>query len=186
MNAETRRARKIILALSEKLSDELLGAWFPDTAPKQVRELLRRTADSCSLKSETRRTRAQAETPIKSGAREADTRARLGIEDEQCLLYTDGASRGNPGEAGAGFVVFDGKKNEILTGSTYLGKCTNNVAEYQALISGLESTAGLGCRKLQIFMDSELIVRQVQGTYKVKNAKLKPLFNRVCKLLKDD
>ena len=98
-------------------------------------------------------------------------------------LYTDGASRGNPGEAGAGAVILDDQGEELAARSFYLGKCSNNVAEYKALIFGLQAALELGCRQLEIFLDSQLIVRQVQGQYKVKNAGLKPLFAQVKQLL---
>ena len=98
-------------------------------------------------------------------------------------LYTDGASRGNPGEAGAGVVILDNNGEELVARSFYLGKCSNNVAEYKALIFGLRQALELGCRRLDIFLDSQLIVRQIQGKYKVKNAGLKPLFAEVRQLL---
>ena len=100
-----------------------------------------------------------------------------------CKLFTDGASRGNPGEAGAGSVLLDGDGQELATRSSYLGQCTNNVAEYKALILGLQSALELGCAKLEIFLDSQLIVRQIQGQYKVKHPTLKPLFVEVKELL---
>lgn len=100
-----------------------------------------------------------------------------------CRLFTDGASRGNPGEAGAGIVLLDDDNQELIARSLYLGTSTNNVAEYKALVLGLETAIQLGCSRLAIFMDSQLIVRQVQGRYKVKNANLKPLFDKVKGLL---
>lgn len=99
------------------------------------------------------------------------------------MLYTDGASRGNPGEAGAGVVILDDRRQEIATRAEYLGQCTNNVAEYQALILGLSEAAQLGCKNLRIFLDSQLIVRQIQGSYKVKNSALLPLFAKAKELL---
>lgn len=103
--------------------------------------------------------------------------------DHGFRLFTDGASRGNPGEAGAGFVLLDDQGREILAQGHYLGQCTNNVAEYRALILGLGQTLELGCRKLDIFLDSELIVRQLNGQYKVKNQALRTLFAEVQSLL---
>ncbi|MCI5142026.1 MAG: reverse transcriptase-like protein [Candidatus Electrothrix sp. ATG1] len=100
-----------------------------------------------------------------------------------CKLFTDGASRGNPGEAGAGSVLLDGDGQELAARSSYLGQCTNNVAEYKALLLGLQSALELGCGKLEIFLDSQLIVRQLQGQYKVKHPTLKPLFVEVKELL---
>ena len=103
--------------------------------------------------------------------------------DTPCTLFTDGAARGNPGEAGAGAVLIGSDGNELGSRSLYLGECTNNVAEYQALIAGLELAEQSGCRVLEIRLDSELIVQQIKGEYKVKNAHLKPLFQKVCSYL---
>jgi len=94
-------------------------------------------------------------------------------------LFTDGASRGNPGQAGAGAVLLSPKGEELIARSAYLGTCTNNVAEYRALILGLDASLQLGCEELSIALDSELIVRQIQGRYKVKNESLLPLFQQV-------
>jgi ribonuclease HI/probable phosphoglycerate mutase len=101
-----------------------------------------------------------------------------------CQLFTDGASRGNPGQAGAGATLLDSSGQEISGRSLYLGQCTNNVAEYRALILGLETAIEFGCSQLAIFLDSQLIVRQLQGQYKVKHPDLKPLFAEVKSLLK--
>lgn len=96
-------------------------------------------------------------------------------------LFTDGASRGNPGLAGAGYVLIDGAGEEVETGYQFLGQCTNNVAEYRALLLGLKAAAGKGCRDLAVFLDSELIVKQLKGEYRVKDDKLKPLYEAVKK-----
>lgn len=96
-------------------------------------------------------------------------------------LYCDGASRGNPGDAGIGcLIVLDNKKIEI---SEYIGKTTNNVAEYTALIKGLEEALKEKVEEIEIFLDSELIVHQINGVYKVRNEKLIPLYEKVKKLL---
>ncbi len=98
-------------------------------------------------------------------------------------LYTDGACRGNPGQGGAGAVLVD-KAGEIVgTVKHSLGHCTNNIAEYRALILGLEEALKNRYGQLNIFLDSELLVNQIKGTYKVKNEKLKPLMLEVKKLL---
>jgi ribonuclease HI len=100
-----------------------------------------------------------------------------------CCLFTDGASRGNPGQAGAGALLLDAEGRELAARSLYLGECTNNVAEYRALLLGLEVALEQGCARLDIRLDSELIVRQLQGRYQVKNQVLKPLFQEVNNLL---
>ncbi len=99
---------------------------------------------------------------------------------ERLTIYVDGASRGNPGRAGAGVVVYADRKDVPLKKiRQYLGRMTNNVAEYLALIYGLQE--GLICRAkyLTVYMDSELVVKQIEGSYRVKNEMLKTLFNLV-------
>lgn len=99
------------------------------------------------------------------------------------VLRTDGGSRGNPGPAGAGFVIErDGEV--VCSGGWFLGDTTNNVAEYEALIWGLENVAALGVRRVDVRADSELVVKQIHGLYRVKNANLKPLFVRAKELLR--
>lgn len=90
-------------------------------------------------------------------------------------LYTDGGARGNPGPAGAGFVLYRGTE-QIAEGARYLGEATNNQAEYAALIDGLKKVAALGERNVDVYMDSELIVNQMRRTYRVKDAALGKLF----------
>ena len=98
-------------------------------------------------------------------------------------LFTDGAARGNPGPAGAGFVISDGNGHVVFEGSEYLGETTNNQAEYRALTHGLAKALELDFSNIDISMDSELIVKQVKGEYKVKNQGLKPLYKEVKELL---
>lgn len=96
-------------------------------------------------------------------------------------LYTDGASSGNPGESGIGVVLtIDGKRIEL---SEYIGRATNNVAEYMALIRGLEKAKKLGLDKLDILLDSELLVKQIKGEYRVKSEYLRVLYGKVIALL---
>ena len=95
-------------------------------------------------------------------------------------LSTDGGARGNPGPAGAGAVIQDAKNETVREISEYLGEVTNNQAEYQALILGLEALESLGVlgKDILVRMDSELIIEQMKGHYKVKNEGLKPLYQR--------
>ncbi len=94
-------------------------------------------------------------------------------------LYTDGASRGNPGDGGAGAVLVDENGNVVASAKKFLGTCTNNEAEYNALILGLQTAQKEGCKKISIFLDSELLVRQVLGIYRVKNSRLQELMTAV-------
>src|SRR5262245_14004313 len=90
-------------------------------------------------------------------------------------LRADGGSRGNPGPGALGYVLCDASGREVEARGVFLGTCTNNVAEYRALIAGLEAAARHDVKALVVRMDSELVVRQMLGQYKVKNEGLKPL-----------
>ena len=107
---------------------------------------------------------------------------------QKIIIFTDGGARGNPGPAGAGAVIF-GEKGQVLREiSDYLGEATNNIAEYEALIRALTATCEMfgteiSKMEVQIRMDSELIVRQMEGRYKVKAPELKKRFAQVKTLL---
>jgi ribonuclease HI len=100
-------------------------------------------------------------------------------------LHFDGGSRGNPGPAGIGVVLFDEDGDPLYELGEFLGRCTSNVAEYTALLRGLDAAKKLGAKKVLIKADSELVVRQINGIYKVKSPDLKPLFQRAVALMKD-
>ncbi|PKN76845.1 MAG: ribonuclease H [Deltaproteobacteria bacterium HGW-Deltaproteobacteria-10] len=105
------------------------------------------------------------------------------MEKQNYLLYSDGACRGNPGEGGAGAVIIDATGNVVWEGKEYLGHCTNNIAEYKALILGLRGALAHGYTKLDVYLDSELLARQINGAYRVKNENLKVLMQDVRSLL---
>ena len=99
------------------------------------------------------------------------------------VAYTDGASRGNPGAASYGAVVLDAAGGELRAIAAPIGVATNNVAEYRGAIAAVEAALELGASALELRMDSQLIVRQLEGRYRVKNAGLKPLFEKLRGLL---
>ncbi len=101
---------------------------------------------------------------------------------EKAILYTDGASRGNPGPAAIGAVIKDGQGRVLGKISRRIGRTTNNQAEYQAVIAALEEAIRLGVAGVVIKSDSELVVEQINGRYRVKNPALKPLHQRVREL----
>lgn len=98
------------------------------------------------------------------------------------IANIDGASRGNPGPAAYAVVLRDPNGNVILELGKRLGRDTNNVAEYYALLAALDYAIGSGIKALRIRSDSELLVRQMQGRYKVKSPDLKPLYERAAKM----
>jgi ribonuclease HI len=99
-------------------------------------------------------------------------------------LMVDGAARGNPGEAGCGAVICDESGAVVMELTRYLGRATNNVAEYEALLMGLEALLKIGKKKVRVQSDSQLLVRQLNGQYRVKDEKLKVLFGRAVALLR--
>jgi dinuclear metal center YbgI/SA1388 family protein len=104
-------------------------------------------------------------------------------DDDRYHLYTDGGARGNPGPAGIGARLLTASGDVVEELADSIGTATNNVAEYQALLAGLEIALDRGVERLDVFLDSELVVRQVNGEYKVKDAGLKPLHQQACVLL---
>jgi len=155
--------KKLLSVLAEKLPDKVLKDIFPARSPGSVRDVLRGLAGNRS--------------PL-SPAPEQMTFQVVKKQSlaKRYILHTDGASRGNPGEAGAGACIFDSAGKEVFAECRYLGQCTNNVAEYQALLLGLKGARQIALRELEVRLDSELIARQLAGRYRVKDAKLQPLF----------
>lgn len=101
---------------------------------------------------------------------------------ELWVLYADGASRGNPGPAAIGAVVVDPQGREVYRISRRIGVATNNQAEYRAAIAALEAALALGAGEVELRMDSELVLRQLSGRYRVRNPVLHRLYRRVVAL----
>lgn len=104
-------------------------------------------------------------------------------QTEQIIIYTDGGSRGNPGPAAAGFVLTDPAGTQLQAKGIFIGRATNNVAEYTAIVKALEAAKQIGAKRVTVFSDSELLVKQVNGEYRVKSEQLRPLFQQARKLL---
>ena len=109
--------------------------------------------------------------------------------DMELTLYADGGARGNPGPAGAGAVVFDNSGKRILEVSDYLGETTNNVAEYEAVLRGLTALLShydkefFSITPIVVKMDSELVIKQLRGEYKVKHPNLAPRYFEIKNLI---
>jgi len=103
--------------------------------------------------------------------------------ERHLIAHSDGGARGNPGPAGYGVVIQDEKGQKVAALSQYLGHQTNNFAEYQGLIAALEYALEHGHKALKVISDSELLVRQIKGVYKVKNATLQELHGRAKQLI---
>jgi len=102
--------------------------------------------------------------------------------DADAILYTDGSSLGNPGPAGAGFVLEE-PDGTVVERAIPLGETTVGVAEYRALIAGLSEALSRGMQRIHVYSDSEFLCRQLQGQYKVRSANIRPLYEWACKLV---
>ena len=95
---------------------------------------------------------------------------------EKIIAHIDGGSRGNPGPAAAAFVLTDPQGRQLQARAFFIGEATNNVAEYTAIHKALEAAKSLGATQITVYSDSELLVRQLNGQYKVKSDQIRPLF----------
>lgn len=163
---EPERLAEILRVIADRESLPVVSQLFPDLNRNYLNQHLGRIADQLSPELPTK---PRAGAPLESTGR--------------VVLKTDGGSRGNPGPSGAGWVVFSPDGAVIATGNEYLGRRTNNEAEYAAVLLGLQAVLELGYQSVDLRVDSELLVKQVKGIYRVKNERLKPLFGEVKRLL---
>jgi phosphoribosylglycinamide formyltransferase-1 len=103
---------------------------------------------------------------------------------DKIIAHIDGGSRGNPGPAAAGFVLADPAGTQLQAKAFFLGRATNNIAEYTSLVKALEAAKQTGADELIVFSDSELLVKQINGQYKVKSEQIRPLFQQAVRLLR--
>ena len=101
----------------------------------------------------------------------------------EVIAYTDGGSRGNPGPAAAGFILTDPNGTQLQAKAFFIGHNTNNVAEYTGIVKALEAAIKIGAQRLIVYSDSQLLVRQINGEYKVKSEQIRPLFQQAVELL---
>lgn len=103
---------------------------------------------------------------------------------KKIVIYCDGASKGNPGQAAIGGVLKDDKGSTLEKISKRIGVKTNNEAEYTAVITSLEKARALGAEEISLYTDSELVAKQIKGLYRVKKESLKPYYNKVISLIR--
>lgn len=106
------------------------------------------------------------------------------MKNKYIEIFIDGGARGNPGPAGIGVLILDGTGKKLKEVSKYIGEATNNIAEYNALLYGLEEALILRADQIKINLDSELVAKQLGGEYRVKDENLMPLFERAVNMLK--
>ena len=175
------QAAEVLDILVKKLPDEVLQQYLKDLPPKQIRKILKEVIGILAPKRKMA-SPATSQAPLWGGIEKTWEGKLAGLALQ---LFTDGASRGNPGQAGAGIAIFDEEGNELVGTGQYLGQCTNNEAEYRALLFGLAKCGEFGRGRLKVHLDSELIVKQIRGEYRVKHPNLKPLFQEAMQKLSD-
>jgi len=138
---------------------------FPELTREKLARLLERVAQQCEG------------ADVTNGERKASL--------HRVRVYSDGAARGNPGPSGAGAVLVEPSGQVVDRLGKYLGVQTNNYAEYMGLILGLKRARELGATEVEVFADSELMIRQLGGRYQVKSPSLRPLYEEALRLLND-
>jgi ribonuclease HI len=152
------------VAREEPLSITLKA--FPGLTRERLTRLLEKMAEST------------ARSPARINTSESSTPWKVRV-------YSDGAARGNPGPSGAGAVLVDASGQEVDRLGKYLGIQTNNYAEYMGLLLGLKRARDLGIREVEVFADSELMIRQLGGRYQVRSPTLRPLYQEALRVLND-
>lgn len=135
--------------------------------------------------------RVNTDTPVKiirfnftsTSDQTANNVAKKYTDFKELTLYSDGGSRGNPGPSASGFALLNNNGDVIIKKGVYLGVTTNNQAEYHSLKLGLEEAKKLQAQTVNVFMDSQLVIRQMQGIYKVKNRDLWPIYTAIKDLI---
>ena len=165
------------------LASGLAPSAFVEAADRAMYAAKRTGKGRCVVANVTLQTRAGivARPAASCGGRCAIRERRLPVK---LTIFADGGSRGNPGPAASGAVVYDERGDVLHEVGTYLGRATNNVAEWMGLITGVEAALELGATEIVIRMDSDLVVKQVKGIYKVKHPNMIPLHARAKVLLR--
>jgi len=164
--------RELLRAVYQSIEWERLYGLAPDASREDVDELFRRLREAMD--------RAGMVGPPNA----PDASDAPGVPPYQSVIvYCDGASSGNPGPAGIGVVVTAPDGTELRSWGAPVGRATNNVAEYQALLAALRSALEVEARRVEVRSDSELLVRQINGEYRVKNPALKELHEEATELL---
>jgi len=164
-------SRELLKAIYRAVAWEELFRLAPEASREQVDELFRRWRESLPAEPE--------HGPLPSPAEQSDPASA----PREARLHCDGASSGNPGPAGIGMVLCAKDGTEIAAWGESIGRATNNVAEYAALIAGLTRALQLGVREIDVRADSQLLVYQLTGRYRVKNATLADMHAEATALL---
>jgi ribonuclease HI len=176
----THDPRAILEALAASLDAGEVLSRFPGLAREQLRGIVREAAGRLPRVA----TRA-ASSPATEAASDAASAARERAWPEEVTVHIDGGARGNPGEAGVGAYFQDGSGAPLQSIARYIGRATNNTAEYQALLVALARARDAGVRHLRVFSDSELLVNQVNGRYRTTVPHLQQYLQEAIRLMRE-
>ncbi len=197
---------QVLEHLSRTLSFARALETFPGLTPTALRELLLRAAHALALPRDAAaalgQARLSAEQTNESAARQpeeadpsleqtSETPEEQGSSADATVstilvdLFFDGASKGNPGPASVGYVIFDPEGVELVAKGEFIGRATNNSAEYQGLLRALATARRYGFQRLNIHSDSQLLVRQIKGKYRVKSPSLKKLYKQAMEQMEE-
>lgn len=179
---KTRTSRKQFDLLSHGAGETGLEGRFLESLAETLD--IAKTIEKLNITAEDARMILKGLIPERGEAGCTPVRSPRGAAEGIHLIYVDGASRGNPGRAGAGAVIKGPDGSVLKRLKKYLDITTNNMAEYRALIIAFEAARSLGIRRIRVFADSELMVKQINGQYRVKSADLRPLYEKAVRLLK--
>ena len=174
----THDPRAVLEALAASLDAGEVLSRFPGLAREQLRGIVREAAG--------RLPRAVTRpTPAAVPGVPSTPAAQTGVWPEEVTVHIDGGSRGNPGEAGAGIFFQDRSGAPLQSIARYIGRATNNTAEYQALLVALARARDAGVKHLRVFSDSELLVNQVNGRYRTKVPHLQQYLQEAIRLMRE-
>jgi len=174
--------RAVLEALAASLDAGEVLSRFPGLARDQLRVIVREAAGRLPRAA----TRSTPAPPVKAVfPADADADAGAGTWPEEVSVHIDGGSRGNPGEAGVGVYFQDRSGAPLQSIARYIGRATNNTAEYQALLVALARAREAGVRHLRVFSDSELLVNQVNGRYRTTVPHLQQFLQEAIRLMRE-
>lgn len=176
-------AKSLIRFIAEHESLALTVEEFPELTEDSLRLVLKEFAEMAELP---RRPVPVVSKPLEQEGEESITSTKPlpanGLK--RAVIHTDGACRGNPGPSAAGWIIATPEGDVVQRGGAFLGRKTNNEAEYEAVIYALASAHKLGVEEIALFADSELLIKQVNGEYQVKNPRIAVLHGKVRELMR--
>lgn len=187
----THDSRAVLEALAASLDAGEVLSRFPGLAREQLRGIVREAAGRLPRAATKKGTdlfspiETHSNPSVRAGKINLSPFSATGVWPEEVTVHIDGGSRGNPGEAGVGVYFQDRSGAPLQSIARYIGRATNNTAEYQALLTALARARDAGVKHLRVFSDSELLVNQVNGRYRTKVSHLQQYLQEAIRLMRE-